>query len=355
MKITMLGRSGSGKTTFMSALYEVLTVSDFHGFHLSEKAESFRDGIIKYGRISELSFYDRMLSFPEGTVQTTAWEFDLMYLNRLAVSFEWIDYRGGLLDNIINPRFAESSETTQQFHELLTHISDSDAVMVFLDSLVLANYTPKNVRLRHSGAQAIVTILRNFAIHFPHKPLNVVVLLTKADSDQLDRQYKDDNFRELLKLGKEPFETLLSGCASEGVPWQAGIAAVGAVGEGNVISKVTKPQNGIEPILVESKIINYPEPFRVGESLFYCIGLVLRQLERAAREDIAKEAIILEKALQQNASMARAFAVIKGEKDPKVVVREAYRRRQEDFQLLAEIRDNIYSIEKLAAGKVCAL
>lgn len=355
MKITMLGRSSSGKTTYMSALYDVLGDNSVRGFHIQPTAHTYPDSILKLGQFADISFFNRGLIFPDGTVQTTVWTFDLFYYDRLAASFEWIDYRGGLLDNVLEGDAGSNGQRSNQFHDLLTHISQSEAIIVFLDSIVLTHTKNPTLRKRQSGASAVSVLLRNFAIFFPNRPLNLVIVLTKADSDLIPEQWKANNYKMLLDLGRSLFADVVVKCHGEGVPWSAAIAPVGAIGSGNVSSTATMSENPLVPLTVQTSITNYPEPFNVAETLFYCIGQTLASMERRARTSLAHEQLIIETAMEKSEGFARAFSVLTGHRDPKRIAHEAQQRRQRDFKLIVQIREHVQEIQRVAARTVFPL
>ena len=85
----------------------------------------------------------------------SAFASDLFHKNKFVSSFEWIDYRGGILEEIHNPNL-ESDETTKaEVDELLGHISLSDGVLLFADAIALTHYNNYSERRLHSGAQVI--------------------------------------------------------------------------------------------------------------------------------------------------------------------------------------------------------
>src|SRR5262245_35839064 len=123
MKITMVGKSGSGKTTYMAALHEVLGVRRVKDFGIDQPAKNLIEAVSKKGKFEQLAFAARDFNFPPATQQTTLWSFDLLYGSRFVCNFEWIDYRGGILEDVFNPDLESDERKQKEVHELLGHIS----------------------------------------------------------------------------------------------------------------------------------------------------------------------------------------------------------------------------------------
>lgn len=104
MRISMLGQSGSGKTTYMCALHEAMIENEFVGFSIVPHTNGSNDGLMAIGMLENISFCrdGQNIQFPDGTVDTTFWSFDLMYRNSKLCDLDWIDYRGGKIDEIFD-------------------------------------------------------------------------------------------------------------------------------------------------------------------------------------------------------------------------------------------------------------
>ena len=286
MKVTMLGKSASGKTTYMASLYEVLGLNSVDGFYITPtpKNEGFAAGTMAAGDFTSIALSNNDFMFPTGTVNTTVWSFDLICKKNLVCKFEWIDYRGGILEDVISPSAGSDADRVKKITELLGHIALSNAVMIFIDSLILTSYENMNARRRWVGADAIATVLRNYALYFPKSPLNVIILLTKADSDKLPDKFKNGNYNELIKLGKETLAEVVKQCEYNAPFWQGGIIPVGAIGEKNLNSTIKLPNNFRSPVVVNTEICGFPEPMNVAHPLFFCLGKTLSQIEASARQ-----------------------------------------------------------------------
>ena len=287
---TVLGRSGSGKTTYMAALYDSIGQSRVSNFYISPTAESFRDSVIKAGAFAQISLESRNYQFPMGTDQTTEWSFDLFQRAKLICNFQWMDYRGGILDEAFSPDIQTNSEKRSEVDELLGRLAISHVVFIFADAIVLTNYRNVSERRRRTGADVINTIIRSYASHYPHRPMTIVIIVSKSDSDLIGEEWRNDDYRLLTDCAIETFDDVCSTCASNKPHWQAGIIPVGAIGIGNVASTLSKPTDFRRPIIVSTEIVGMPEPLNAYHPVFFSIGRTLLNMCATAMNDIESKA-----------------------------------------------------------------
>ena len=131
MKITMLGTSGSGKTTYLSALLGILYDGAIDGFHITPCDTT--DAEINR-QIEEINTLYRDGKFPDGTADDIRnLSLSLCKNQFKLVDFDFIDYRGGALEEIAKD---ENSSKTQ---DLTTALLASDVALVFIDAIKFDN------------------------------------------------------------------------------------------------------------------------------------------------------------------------------------------------------------------------
>jgi len=263
MKITMLGVSGSGKTTYMCGLLERLLENRSHNYRIMpiNKDISFPDraNLIEVGKLMQLTYTSLNNRFPKGTNATTVWNFEVYKKNKFITTFEWIDYRGGLIDHLL---LNEGTAVQEDIDDLLDHIEESHSVLFFADGIVLAD--PKltiNQKKKRLGASILNILFRRIASDNFDKELGIVLLITKADSDLIGQDYKDNNFDKLRKTAAQVFKEISYLCEDSEGRWIGKIGVVGSVGMGKVNSDI---KDGT----IITDIIDDPDPFNVEYPLF---------------------------------------------------------------------------------------
>ena len=104
MRITMLGISGSGKTAFLSGVYQTMMMGSFHGLTLLP-ADSDDQAYQQIGQIADIALVNRdNYEFPLGTEETTIFPLTLTDGGREICDFDFTDYRGGDVMDILNAR-----------------------------------------------------------------------------------------------------------------------------------------------------------------------------------------------------------------------------------------------------------
>lgn len=306
----------------------------------------------KIGKFEQLSFASKDFQFPDGTQQTTLWSFDLFHKSQLVCDFEWIDYRGGILDDVFDPDLEADARKKQQVDELLGHISLSNAVLLFADSIVLTSYTNPYERALHTGARVINNLLRLYSLHYPTRSLNIIIMLTKADSDVLDNKWKQYDFAPLIEVGLETFGEVVSLVNFNRERWTGGIVAVGAVGEGNTKSTLEKPADFKKPIMVETKITGYPNPINAYHPLFFCVGQTLAKMKETAEVN----AFYYEKeyfdALSKSSMLMDFWSAVTETTNPRSVAEIFSRKRMQEIETLKKISSYINPLYHTALKKV---
>jgi hypothetical protein len=285
MKITMLGKSGAGKTSFLAGLYEVLGAQSRFDFQLTPRGDELVDSLVNYGAFQHLSFTDRgRPDFPAGHAprnKPDRWSFDLLYGLRPVEAVEWLDYRGAILDDPASFDL-ELAELT----EVLNHLQESHMAVIFVDSFLLTGFADLNQARTQTGASLFNHILQSFGQKFPRKHLVCLIVLTKVDALQ-DPYWVEDDYNELILRAKDAFEPILQYTRSRR-RWATGIVPVTVVGAGNASYEFTEePNDPNHPGILVTKLDQPPQPERVDQAFFFCVQEAFRNYRRTALAELA--------------------------------------------------------------------
>lgn len=127
-QITILGMSGSGKTCYLLGLYYKMGAG-MKGYTITTDDDTdvkLRD---RYARLCDVTL-DREKRFPAGTDNLSKYEFDLQYGYNTIMSFDWVDYPGGLLDR-------KNSGNLEEYENLKKAINNSSSLFICVDGSLL--------------------------------------------------------------------------------------------------------------------------------------------------------------------------------------------------------------------------
>lgn len=188
-KYTMIGMTSAGKTCYIAAMYMKMSVG-FDGFTLVTndvtRTKLERDILT----LREQKGQER---FPIATNETTTrrYEFRLSYETKKLITFEMLDYAGGLL------RTRENTYT-----EIKNSIAESTVLYIFVDgkSFCDENREVRKENVYYDCAITVTPLIQDFAdMHNGNLP-PIVFVVTKAD---LCKQYV--NGKEIETVIKELF------------------------------------------------------------------------------------------------------------------------------------------------------
>lgn len=359
MKITMIGISGSGKTTYMAALHEVLGINQVKNYFITPTAGDMTKGIKRFGQFGDLSFAKTdsneniVYKFPEATSQTTFWSFDLLHNSlrnsQTVCNFEWIDYRGGLLQNIFTDldHMPDDSRT----RDLTAHISFSNAVFLFADSVMLTKTKNPSERKILTGARLINQWLRLFSVHYPNRNLTVMIILSKADSDLIEDEWKEDNYAKLVKAGSECFDEVVRLSHLSKPNWICGIVPIGAIGNGHLKSNIIKDK----PLSINTAIIPYPDPMNIEHPLFFCLGQTLLKMRDTAALDIVDYQRRIEDIMKRSPLWQNILPVADRTQNPREITEQLILKVKQEHELLKLFVPHARQLIAYALEKVTVL
>jgi hypothetical protein len=185
IKITMLGASQSGKTCYMVGMYAMMKLG-VNGLTIT--AQSLNDDLDlgdKWDRMIEVKGKDR---WPEATSRAAVektYRFNFNHGFQTLMSFEWLDYRGGAMNE---------EENEPEIQKLVSYLADSSCVFLCVSGEHLAqpltdeHGSASRLKLLHMRRKTMIErmelLLKGvYDLKQPtaEKPFPVVVVITKAD------------------------------------------------------------------------------------------------------------------------------------------------------------------------------
>ncbi len=131
-KFTILGMTGAGKTCYLLGMYYELC-SGFNGYTLIADDEDDFELKLRYNRMLDLTLgSDR---FPPGTDSSSTFKFDFQYAYRNVLSFDWLDYAGGILNTKSN------LTSIDEYKSFISSLTNSSCLFICIDGSALIGET----------------------------------------------------------------------------------------------------------------------------------------------------------------------------------------------------------------------
>ncbi|MCK6580679.1 MAG: hypothetical protein L6Q98_21515 [Anaerolineae bacterium] len=333
MKITMVGTSGSGKTVFSAGVYGKMMRRTFEKFAIIPRAANFSEEILESHKFARDYKMLAAKKWPPGTTETKYYPLNLVYDGRSIVMFDWIDYRGGFLDD---PELDEVKAA-----EVHANIAASNAVILFADAQKLVTSDDPDEASFVSGADAVMQILQGYSRNYPSNNLTFIIALTKADGVESKWMGTNSDFRPLMDYARQVFQPIHEIIQREKT-WRGGIIPVSTMGIGNVDA------NG--------NIVGFPKPMNIEHVIAYCLGSTLRN----RRDELIDDIITIESDIESiDAKYKGLWGVVKktyqqlrGVYSDGEALAQHRRERREDIQELLKIRDAVERLEEPALEKI---
>jgi hypothetical protein len=287
-KITMLGKSGSGKTSFLAGLYEVLGAQDNHDFQLQPRGDTLYDSLVSFGEFLDLSFTSKGLRFPDANARRNvpkSTSYDLLHHFRNIAEIELLDYRGAILDDPVGFELEQ-----EELNVVLDHLLASRMAVIFADSFLLTYFADLNQTRAQTGASLFNHILASFGQKYPNEHLVCLIVLTKVDAlhGRQENYWVADNYNWLIQRAKDVFEPII-GYTRNRRRWVTGIVPVTVVGEGNATSWPNEtPNNPAHPVTLVTNLLYPPQPMNVEHAFFFCVQETFRNFRRRTLARLAE-------------------------------------------------------------------
>ena len=277
IRVTMLGISGCGKTSFLSGVYQSLMVASFRGLSLVTSAEA-DDSFQQVGRIADIALINRKgYDFADGTLETAIFPLTLQNRGKDVCNFDFTDYAGGDILDILNAQGDMSSGAKALKNQLL----QSDAVLVFADATMLCQGRNVVEWQRLTGAAKLNPLFNLLSRAMGDRPLTVLFVLTKTDDERIPKEMKANNFAQLSERAVQAFGMIyqiVQDHIQDG--WSFGVIPVSAIGEGNYRLAVSYDLEGkqiVRPVVKEG---HAPEPYNIETALVYAVACILSQWKK---------------------------------------------------------------------------
>lgn len=164
-KITMIGVSGAGKTCFIYAMYDFMSIPH-NGFSFTA-ADLDADLDLQDGWRDIADNH----KWPSSTAQTTDYDFYVQYNTYPILQFSWCDYRGGVTGE---------HSTEQDKAELIQRIYDSSCLIISIGADTIKEIIGGN-QSKTRELNILNGIIRNYEVSHTGRRIPVIFALTKAD------------------------------------------------------------------------------------------------------------------------------------------------------------------------------
>ncbi len=283
MRISMLGQSGSGKTTFMCALHKKMIQNDFGGFSILPYTENLdnKDSLAAIGMLENISFCrdGQNVQFPQGTDATTYWTFNLLYQNRNLCRLDWIDYRGGKINEIF-----DGDNEAKLLKDL---IYGSNAIIVFIDAIDLALIDNIDVCKRKTGADKLSFLLKDYERIYRCEDTIILFVLSKCDSPLIVQKYKENNYYSLVDKCRRLFKDILL-IKERNSHWHIGIIPISSIGDEKTNTSKELTEDILQPYKVSCNLCKYPSPINVAEGFLFCINEIIKISKQRTQNEVSK-------------------------------------------------------------------
>lgn len=280
IRITMLGTTSSGKTAFLSAVYQSLIMEYRSAFHLGMNDAYKESG--GYGSIESIAMLradGTVRPFAVGTSETKKYGLILYKNNETYCEFEFIDYRGDLVRQVL-PEYMESENATDDWGSvgaemLRKQLVQSNCILLFLDAVKISQCQDPNKRMKTQ----MLTFNRIFTdVLKDSVQQDVIAVLTKIDDSYVLPEDKENHYRGLCEKAAEVCGQLAERSRS------FSIIPVSAVGEGNTITR-EEELNGQKTRISMMKPGVFPEPLNVDLTILYACRIIMqREMEELKKE-----------------------------------------------------------------------
>ena len=191
-QITILGMSGAGKTCYLLGLYYKMGAG-LKGYTITTDEDTDVQLRDRYKKLCDVTL-DKEKRFPAGTDNISKYEFDLQYGYNTVMSFDWVDYPGGLLDR-------KNSGSLEEYEEVKTAINNSSSLFICVDGLLLLgdDIDVKVDNVRDNCSNVINTFFTDY-FKSNHELPPTAIIVTKYDVCQ-----DDTDEEELCKIIEEAF------------------------------------------------------------------------------------------------------------------------------------------------------
>lgn len=238
MDVTVLGASSTGKSCYLYAMADNMIIGH-NGFTFN--ASSYEKGMVLEDRWN--TFCDSGI-WPDGTTESSEWEFDVNYSLKTIAQFSWYDYRGGIL--------AHKDLDDADVKEFFDRLNSSSCLLIFVQATDLKSLLVRDQNTAAAGQRLkkYSQLLIRYAKETECKKLPIAIVVTKGDL------ITADEYKQGVDLLKRYFNSIFLSM-DDGDGWHVAITRCGLgdpdsplQGEtGNKVIGIVNPFNIHIPIL----------------------------------------------------------------------------------------------------------
>lgn len=179
-QITILGMSGAGKTCYLLGLYYKMG-SGMRGYTITTDEDTDVQLRDRYTKMCDQELGKER--FPAGTDNISRYEFNLQYGYRTIMSFDWVDYPGGMLDR-------KNEGNLDEYENVKKAINNSSSLFICVDgSLLIGDDIDEKIdRVKDECSSVINTFFSEYFQSNNALPPTAIVVtkydLCKEDTDE---------------------------------------------------------------------------------------------------------------------------------------------------------------------------
>jgi hypothetical protein len=187
--------SGAGKTCYLLGLYYKMG-SGLRGYTITTDEDTdvlLRD---RYAKLCDTTL-DKEERFPAGTDNISKYEFDLQYGYNTIMSFDWVDYPGGLLER-------KNEGNMEEYEDVKKTINNSSSLFICVDGSLLVgdDIDEKIDNVKDKCSNVINTFFSDY-FKTNHSLPPTAIIVTKYDICKDDTD--EDELCEIIEEAFSPF------------------------------------------------------------------------------------------------------------------------------------------------------
>ena len=193
-QFTILGMSGSGKTSYLLGVYKKMSAG-IKGFSFSTDDDT---DVVLRTRFERMSSNDLGIDrFPLGTDQVDIYKFTLEYTLDPIMDFNWIDYPGDALNE-------KKSGDIDTYNNLSSYILNSQVLFICVDGSLLGGTENNNDKieiLQDNCSSSMNLFFSRYLKENNYLP-PIAIIITKADL--CDNSCTNDNYEKIIREAFNP-------------------------------------------------------------------------------------------------------------------------------------------------------
>lgn len=350
MVITMLGGTGSGKTCFMAGINQTFINNSVNGIQLDPNPYG-KISFEEYRILQALGFINlnnNTLQFPAPTTETTDLTFILKLNDKPICDFQWTDYKGGFIRDTFS--YSEESER-KDAADLQDRILISDALMVFIDAIMLSNIEDNSQCKHVTFIHQIQNVISQYSKKYSKYNKAIAFVLTKCDSDLIPEPYKENHYAKLIEKAKLAASEIIQ--VAQRMQWPCAIIPVSAVGQSTASEKKeVQARNSIIPFHVDCQLVKYPHSQNIDIALLFCVVEILKRMLHTTQRDLDKTELEYAKILSQNSLFKNWWEQLHGRVTPSELLDRLLQKKREELAVLALMSEHVDALNTFVRGKV---